>query len=1498
MPVWDEAKEEGAVQMNDDMFVDKARDVCHVWVAVWAAYCNFRISYRAQEGHQALSHDFDLWKRNVLMYYERTFLLGSNDHLENILQMVHVVTQINKTSKETFEQDLTDEKHFNDFRKATLSGNCDIQLLLKTVLKIIMQVGNNDIDTIPFVLNPFKLLTSLIASKGDHALDKAKKGANSEEMTNIAFTFASEVCITFRVDADVVLKDFTDADGVAMYASMVEWGKNKRSRSNPQSILYMPSVYKNVTSHLIYHGPKFSVSHMSETPFGVHLFLTPRTQGGRGPLAAMEKRDDDWWAYTSRCVQIPRDDRPDSALQTALLSLNDPSGGADETQNIKMQLLALKKLMCYAFGMYAASIICETTILSCDYMRSLMSHDTNSGDLPVKVKVANNGTSGLRVSKDSDFDDKHLSLSYRFDEEEEHLQLYKDGIILDEAGSRLQLLYAHRRDVITNFFIMKEGRRVDKRNLVLRHFFSNFQHFDGDCIDDGLRSDSYVRNLKQMMGGKMDVYPTELALLGESPCDSVGTFVDTVLLYSPTLETFCQEREALIDMMNRDEFRKEYQTVRGLLRFGKASPSLHKDSFSKTLPRNGNYYFPMGTDGYPQWKFGEEEHLEGRLESYKKLCSMYTTAINKQFDDDLHITNIAEVMEHFQAIVDPPPKGLAGDYRDPFYRATPLLSPAAAAAVDAGAGASAVVDKEAAAFKYMTTHGKAGSYIYQPHYPGSVAVAYATDLTSLRKRQWLLNHQMRGLRPPVFLERLPVMDDKLDPAETDKEHTTQGLVYNASLQRPQMFAMLDASALLWNARKFHNPSDCLRGIGPPPEKGSVDDMHYWCRTLVESFIFARQRHREHNRSNNYEDRVKYHPGDTFPSRLIGSLTDESFKKMFPLLPLNSAIRDSLRRVRSLNVIWGDIPGNLAKEGERGHGAWMPLSQYHRAELFKNTGLFDEKYNVPSNPWCAHNGNGISRVFNQSYHSVYHTDSFRAPHFQDWIKRACQYQQPVEKHFAPFSQYGGTPVQADFIHHRVEFPDDGIAPSLLKRHKQLVYNRFGMTLPLRLGQQFHDRGYLQDMYQQRYRSYADLSQSQREMPVADEVWMSNFMTYARTHSIIALASCNHGTEEGSVPRIVRNLYRLYVDSYDCMGASPDDDTVPCIMGFLPTAVNGRDDRPVTLYAGSLTCLNTKLERFCNSDANRGERVCQSYKQAYLNDAAILYNRLSRNKQREMLHDTNYSRARDSGKRGKNYTRPQFDRELIQLQDTYIEFLQQTCIGMLLESGANLGNMPLQLLEPRRLEIGIYSEDTDMVNNDYDTPRTSELLKEMDFTGDNLNRTQLAILSLIPPNHRILSTLKFNQDTAIIDLEHAKKRIQQETIASNKKLWKRYTDALISGAFAAKLLEVDGPIDPGFDMSAVKDPLKESEKIKDTFTTSHSEVASSLSQSMRSDRLRRDGGPDSVLGINTAEMEKALQAVRGRVERDFERNGREMSRIQCLAHLRVPDHVKRMLIPEYR
>ena len=700
--------------------------------------------------------------------------------------------------------------------------------------------------------------------------------------------------------------------------------------------------------------------------------------------------------------------------------------------------------------------------------------------------------------------------------------------------------------------------------------------------------------------------------------------------------------------------------------------------------------------------------------------------------------------------------------------------------------------------------------------------------------------------------------DSRDPDASELESVGRNVrcKYNCHLERPQLPAMLDASALLWNAREFVNPADAHRPTedSKHPDDIGVDDMHYWSRTFVESFLSAREIYKaeQRNMGHYWELDVKTRPQDAFPTSLIGAMCTQSWERYFPLVPArHENLRDNLRRVRALNVMWGELRSYRCDEHSANTPAWMPLSEAHRVRLLEKVGLFDAKYRVPSNPWLKHNGVGISQVYNQSYHSPYHTDSYLAPHFREWLTDACRYQPPRgggikgadDDCYYPFSQYGGTPVEGDFLHHRVEACDERIASE--KRHRELLFNRFGLTTPLRLGQQFHDTGLLQDLYSFSYRPYADLTPEQRARTTTT-LFISNFMAYARTHAIIALASNNAGTEDMAPQKVVRNLYRLYVDTHECASADPDADNVPIVMGFAPNLEMKRasvDDRPIVLYAGSLSCLNTKLSGFCASGANRGERVCHNYKQVYLNEATLLYTRLLRAERRRRLHTINFSRAQT--RRGPNYARADFDRDLLELQDAYIDFLQTTMLGMLIESGADLNNVPLHLLEPRELQVSLRDEDPNLVANDFLTPRARDWAKDMDFSGDTLTRQQLAILSLIPPNNRILGTLRLNQSTEIVDLEHVKKQIQKDTIANNKKVWEKYSKALIDGNLAQRLLEVDGPIDFGFDMSAIKDPLKESEGLTTTkFTTTGNQQRSSIAQRVRDGALRTSTEKDAV------------------------------------------------------
>ena len=127
-------------------------------------------------------------------------------------------------------------------------------------------------------------------------------------------------------------------------------------------------------------------------------------------------------------------------------------------------------------------------------------------------------------------------------------------------------------------------------------------------------------------------------------------------------------------------------------------------------------------------------------------------------------------------------------------------------------------------------------------------------------------------------------------------------------------------------------------------------------------------------------------------------------------------------------------------------------------------------------------------------------------------------------------------------------------------------------------------------------------------------------------------------------------------------------------------------------------------------------------------------------------------------------------------------------------------------------------------------------------------------------------------------------------------------MVNAAFGARYLEQTGGIDFGFDESAIKDPLKEAAKLGNTkMVTSQAQESSSVSMGKRSLEMlsaERKGGPQSVIGMNREDVDRALNAVRGRVERDYQRHGGGVPKIKCLAALKmVPEHVKRMLRSEY-
>ena len=347
------------------------------------------------------------------------------------------------------------------------------------------------------------------------------------------------------------------------------------------------------------------------------------------------------------------------------------------------------------------------------------------------------------------------------------------------------------------------------------------------------------------------------------------------------------------------------------------------------------------------------------------------------------------------------------------------------------------------------------------------------------------------------------------------------------------------------------------------------------------------------------------------------------------------------------------------------------------------------------------------------------------------------------------------VTADFVPHRVE----KAAQSNESFSEKLTHDDLEHK-PLRLGALLEDRGLLQDMFSFEYRPFTKLSPDQRRDQDVEAIYPSNFMTYARNHAIIALASSNMGTEDASDTLVSRNMYRILVDTYECMPHKANVDGVPVIMGFRPRAVSDvvNDRRVVELFAGTVRCMNFKFENLSTS-----KKSFPLYRMSYFNDAAILFTRLLRQAQRKTLHDDNFNKAQQH--RPPGYTKEKYNEELIEIMSRQIEFLNTIGIELALKNGATLDGLDLSLLEPREVVVPMKIQDQDVVGQDYMTPATIEATKTVGFDGQ-LDDHQMAMLSILPPNERMIGLLSYKSDSGVVDMEATKKK-QEQILKENKR-----------------------------------------------------------------------------------------------------------------------------------
>ena len=344
----------------------------------------------------------------------------------------------------------------------------------------------------------------------------------------------------------------------------------------------------------------------------------------------------------------------------------------------------------------------------------------------------------------------------------------------------------------------------------------------------------------------------------------------------------------------------------------------------------------------------------------------------------------------------------------------------------------------------------------------------------------------------------------------------------------------------------------------------------------------------------------------------------------------------------------------------------------------------------------------------------------------------------------------------------------------------------------------------------------------------------------------------------------------------------------MLGFNVARKTGSDEKMVTAYAGTLA-HQQQARAVLRGDANAGQRVCQNFKQVYLNDATLHYMRQLKSRRRARARELNFAEVR---RKRADITREEFDDEYIELQGFYIDFLQSTLLSVLIENGADLKGAPLQHLEPRELKVSPHVEDDDVHGNDFLDPSTRQLVRGMDFGEDNLSRTQLAVLSLVPLNYRVLGTMRLTESTRTEDLEYLRKRIFDETTRSRKKVWQRYLDSLIGGAFGKDHLLMNGPVDydVDFDVSQLKNPYEESLKVPKKAVSS---VVGGQTPSILYQTHKNTVGPRQGMAQVAAEESKhRIQDAVRRARALYQSRTDGATLLRCLYDLDgVPEFVKR-------
>ena len=646
------------------------------------------------------------------------------------------------------------------------------------------------------------------------------------------------------------------------------------------------------------------------------------------------------------------------------------------------------------------------------------------------------------------------------------------------------------------------------------------------------------------------------------------------------------------------------------------------------------------------------------------------------------------------------------------------------------------------------------------------------------------------------------------------------------------FSMLDAAAMLYHMRKYHNSADAIRCV-PRSESGRQQDrQHYSLRYLYEAFLASR----EHNDgTSTWEVGVRFR--SAFPVWMLGGMSSGFWKTEHGYESDNQALQEDLCRVRRLGTMWATI-GDMPLDAKENHALWVPLPLSEQHKLMKLLGLFDAEHGMPCNPWNDPKG-PLRTVFRSSKHNAYRVTRKDARSFSNW-QSALPYGAP-SRQWRPFSLYGGDLVLADFEKHRVEKMSSTLAGTPKEAtYKDLVRSRYGTTSDMGLAKRRDgDLDALRDMSY-----FSDLE------PDGAHRMVSYFMNYARNLTTLGLAcSATNGKNEFEEGKFYHAWYGMYLKA-DCTVNAEHlgHDDVPIVMGYYVSPGTSR----VVYVASTLMCMQNKLTTLLATLPSKDSHDLRKHAPFFTQVSSVIDEAVSAAKRKKLYEDAYEAVKKQDSRFEGTEGELLYYKRLVNLKNEHVDFLHRLGIAMMVKAGVKLDKLPIGALEAKPVD------PTDVLREDVMDKHGLGVIHSPDLSSGAghhvsepyLTREAMQIRSLMPPGDAAVTALlglRYHTRSPTVP-EHDTTHLDAvETLQKHE--WEAFATAMLNKHLGIRKLSVSAP-------ALAMSPKRSSHQKGSAYKVKSK--ASGMPH--RSSHLERDMNAHAMLGDNVmVGYRKRLHAV---------------------------------------